>query len=183
MSEELIIQQCSPTLAGLKTGSMFNCTYSSRSGLCREIRHMNSRIKSKGLRIIPLRITARDAMIYIYRPAKLEKDLTHPVAMSILAERGYTMCSTAQCIAQLMRRLCDDSRFPHEIGLFLGYPPEDVSGFIKNGAAGHKTCGHWKVYGNEKAAVKTFTQFKKCTRVYIDRCACGCPIERLAVSE
>ena len=28
MSEELIVRYCSPTLAGMKTGNMFNCTYS-----------------------------------------------------------------------------------------------------------------------------------------------------------
>ena len=29
MSEEMLIQHCSPTLAGLKTGNLFNCRYQS----------------------------------------------------------------------------------------------------------------------------------------------------------
>ena len=36
--------------------------------------------------------------------------------------------------------------FPHEIGLLLGYPPEDVSGFIENGGKNFLCSGYWKVY-------------------------------------
>lgn len=38
MFEELIIRHCSPTLAGLKTGNMFRCSYSSQSVLLDGIR-------------------------------------------------------------------------------------------------------------------------------------------------
>ena len=48
-------------------------------------------------------------------------------------------------MVELVRRLNGEEAFPHEIGLFLGYPPEDVDAFIKNGAAGEKCIGMWKV--------------------------------------
>ena len=40
--------------------------------------------------------------------------------------------------------------FPHEIGVFLGYPPEDVKAFIKQNGKGAVLCGYWKVYSNIK---------------------------------
>ena len=70
------------------------------------------------------------------------------------------------CITELIKRLEDNGEFPHEIGLFLGYPPEDVEGFIKNGAAGAKCVGTWKVYGDVETAQRRFAQYKKCTRLY-----------------
>ena len=36
--------------------------------------------------------------------------------------------------SRLIKRLNEDAEFPHEIGLFPGYPPEDVRGFIENRA-------------------------------------------------
>ena len=49
-----------------------------------------------------------------------------------------------QCLARLIERLKDADEFPHEIGLFLGYPPEDVEGFIQE-PNGQKYTGIWKV--------------------------------------
>ena len=51
--------------------------------------------------------------------------------------------------------------FPHEIGLFLGYPAEDVQGFIRNCAAKPKLVGAWKVYGDAEVAKKKFASYKK----------------------
>ena len=52
----------------------------------------------------------------------------------------------------LIRRLQDEAEFPHEIGLFLSYPPEDVQGFIDHHARDFKLSGLWKVYGDEAYA-------------------------------
>lgn len=55
------------------------------------------------------------------------------------------MGCTERCVAELIRRVRHEEDFPHEIGLFLGYPSEDVSGFIKHGAKNSKCVGTWKV--------------------------------------
>ena len=47
MPEELIIRNCSPTLAGLKTGSMFSCPYACEQSLREEIRTLNRRLAPK----------------------------------------------------------------------------------------------------------------------------------------
>lgn len=80
-----------------------------------------------------------------------------------------------------MERLKESATFPHEIGLFLGYPPEDVSGFIENKPGSCKCVGHWKVYGNMAEAQRMFDQYKKCTDVYCRCWAAGESLERLTV--
>lgn len=75
-----------------------------------------------------------------------------------------------------------DVRYPYEIGLFLGYPPEDVHGFIKNKADDCKCVGCWKVYGDAESTKKTFAKYKKCTDVYCDQYAKGRSIECLTVA-
>lgn len=185
MSEEMVIRYCSPTLAGLKTGSIFNCNFNTRTDLNKYITTLNKKLVKKGLRVIPLRINneKRSAMIYVYRPKKLSADLSNEEALRILSERNYMQNSSFGCVLELMKRLKTNEDFPHEIGLFLGYPPEDVCGFIENGAANCKCVGTWKVYGNEAQARETFEKYKKCTRVYCNHFAKGSSIEHLTVAD
>ena len=56
MSEEMLVCHCSPTLAGLKTGSLFSCPYSSQKMIIKEIREFNQKLTQKGIRIIPVPI-------------------------------------------------------------------------------------------------------------------------------
>lgn len=182
MSEYHIVRNGAPTLAGLKTGSMFTCPYESREAMLSFIRQLNRRLGAKGLKVLPLRFSDTKALIYLYRPAKLSRDLADETAEQILRARGYDTDNCGKCIAQLIRKLRQQPDFPHEIGLFLGYPPEDVRGFIKEGPCGCKCTGCWKVYGDEAAAQKKFDQFKKCTRVYCEQWNKGRELERLTVA-
>ena len=182
MSDDHLIRHCAPTLAGIKTGSLFTCPFISRQAVLDSIRQMNKRLLSKGLRIIPLRFSDDKALIYIYRPKKLSADLNDSAAEELLQRQGYDTGTCEKCIVQLVRRLRQQKDFPHEIGLFLGYPVEDVCGFIENKACNCKCVGCWKVYGDEEAAKKKFAQYKKCTRVYCDQWAKGKDIERLTVA-
>lgn len=183
MSEEHIIRHCAPTLAGLKTGSMFTCPYTDKNELLDSLRQLNRKLSPKGLRVIPLRFSERKALIYLYRPNRLRSDLSDSTAARLLEANGYRWESCENCVVRLAQRLRDQQDFPHEIGLFLGYPPEDVCGFIENDACGFKCVGCWKVYGDEAAAKKKFAQYKKCTRVYCEQWAKGKAIERLTVAE
>ncbi len=182
MSEELIIKHCSPTLAGIKTANLFNCSYKSKAKLCEQIKRYNKMFHKKGLRVLPLKISENNALIYVYRPSKLKEDLNDSRAESILNNMGYMSDNPSRCLVNLIDRLSESSDFPHEIGLFLGYPPEDVSGFIENKASGFKLCGCWKVYGDVNKAKVMFSKYKKCTDEYLRRLNVGVNIERLAVA-
>ena len=180
MSEENVVRLCAPTLAGIKTGSLFPCPYECRETLLTEIRRYNQVLVPKGLCLLPLRFTEKSALLYLYRPCDLERDLQDQLAAEILRHAGYVCGSSEQCLMKLIERLRAYDEFPHEIGLFLSYPPEDVKGFLE-----HKPCkcvGCWKVYENEEAAKKTFAKYKACTRVYCRQLASGIDIERLTVA-
>ncbi len=181
MSEQQFIRNTAPTLAGIKTGSLFPCRYASKVDAIRELRRYNQRLRPKGLRLLPLRMTENFAMLYLYRPGRLGADLQNAEAASLLRGAGYPVCDEVGCLRELCRRLNEEADFPHEIGLFLSYPPEDVRGFIEHRDRGCKCIGCWKVYGDEQAARKRFSQFKRCTDCYLRRNAQGCSLERLTV--
>lgn len=178
MSEELIVRHCAPTLANLKTGSLFVCPITDRPSFFSSLRSLNELLVPKGLRALPLRIREHSALVYLYRPSRLKKDLEDPAAIKILQDHGYSCYG--RCLPKLIERVRASEEFPHEIGLFLGYPPEDVQGFLD-----HRPCkcsGCWKVYGDENKAKKTFDLYKKCERVYCQQLARGIDIKRLTVA-
>ena len=182
MCEQQLVEQCSPTLAGLKTGSLFSCPCQDQASLDDEIRSFNRRLAGKGLCVIPLRVQDGRALIYVFRPVRLKKDLASPRAQDILTRCGYSG-SCGQCVHRLMCRLAEGDAFPHEIGLFLSYPPEDVQGFIENRPGTLKATGIWKVYHDVESAKETFARYRKCTDVYRAVYARGTSIEHLTVPE
>ena len=182
MSEQQFIRSTAPTLAGLKTGSLFPYRYAAKADAIRELRHYNQRLRPKGLRLLPLRMTEGFALLYLYRPGRLRRDLQQEEAAKLLRKAGYPDCDEAGCLRELCRRLAGCESFPHEIGLFLSYPPEDVRGFMEHRDRGCKCVGCWKVYGDEQAARELFSRFKRCTDCYLRRNAEGCPLERLTVN-
>ena len=182
MTAEMIVRHCAPTLAGINTGSMFTCPCASRQMLTDELRQLNRRLVPRGLCVLPLRYLNRNALIYVFRPNALRRDLSDQAAAALLQRHGYRNGPAERCICHLIGRFQAGGEFPHEVGLFLGYPPEDVRGFIDNRAAGHKMTGRWKVYGDEAAARKTFDRYKRCTQAYCLQWKKGTPIERLTVA-
>ncbi len=80
MSEEILISQCSPTLAGLKTGNMFSVTVEPGQDICDELRELNRLLGKKGIRVVILRRTDKKALLYLYRPDFLKRDLGCPKA-------------------------------------------------------------------------------------------------------
>ena len=181
MSNETLIRCCAPTMACLKTGNMFNCVFESREQLTEELRQLNQQLRLKGLRILPLKWCGGKALLYLYRPSLLDRDLRDPLSRKLLQECGYESCNTSLCLARLIARMREEKDFPHEVGLFLGYPPADVDGFMHR-RDHYKLSGLWKVYDDVESAVCQFERCRRCTEVYLRRYAEGYSLERLAVA-
>ena len=182
MSEEVIVRLGAPTLAGIKTGSLFPCACSSRKSAEESLRRLNRSLAPKGLCRLPLRYSEKSVLLYLFRPAELSRDLRDRDAAELLRQEGYPCESCGKCLAALTRKLRSGGEFPHEIGLFLSYPPEDVKGFIDNRACNFKCSGLWKVYGDEARAQAMFARFRKCTEIYCKLWQEGSSIEQLAVA-
>lgn len=179
MTEELVISHCSPTMAGMKTGSLFTCPVEERNILRENIRQLNSRLVPNGIRMLPVKYMGRRALIYMYRPKKLAEDFKDKAAKEILEEKDYPIDHADRCVVELVRRLNGKEAFPHEIGLFLGYPPKDVSAFMESSTAGVKYVGAWKVYSDVETAKTKFAQYRECTRAYCEAFRRGHTFDRL----
>jgi hypothetical protein len=168
MLEKALIMHCSPTLAGLKSANMVNYTFTDETALQEQLAHCRSMLESKGVSLRLLKTTDAKALIYVYRKDKIQQDLRRDNVLSFLSEYGYKTDQVDYCIERLTSRISSQIDFPHEIGLFLSYPLDDVKGFIKHKGQNCRCVGCWKVYCNECEARKIFAKFDKCKTVYCD---------------
>lgn len=166
MFEKYLIEHCSPTLASLKTASLFTCAVPDEIEWREQMDEWNRQLRGRGLELIVLKKRPDTALVYIYRKVRLRQDLHKPGVKRFLAAYGYTSIDPDAALERLKQRLAESETFPHEIGLFLGYPLGDVVGFIENAGQNCKCTGCWKVYGNECEAMRMFAKFKKCREVY-----------------
>ena len=180
MLDRAIIDHASPTLARLKLGNLFN--YPMSADFDAEFAALKALLAGKGVALSVLRKTRDKALVYIYRADELERALRDHGVRRLLKSCGYDSFDVGGALETLKSRLNDADAFPHEIGVFLGYPLEDVLGFIENGGRNCLACGCWKVYANECAALKAFRRYEKCKSVYQRLFASGCPLSRLTVA-
>lgn len=89
MSIDYVIQHAAPTLAGIKTGNLFPCTFASTQDMVRDLREINRVLVPRGLRLLPLRRKDDRALLYLFRPADLSRDLAGQEARRLLREAGY----------------------------------------------------------------------------------------------
>lgn len=183
MSEQLLIRHCAPTLASLKTASLFRCPAASGRELAAFLAYWNRALNKKGLYLTVLQYSQGQALIYVYRKRRLEDDLAGREARAFLRAFGYTSFAAGEAIACLRKRLMAASGgFPHEIGLFLGYPLADVRGFIEHQGSGCQYSGYWKVYANAEETLKQFRRFQKCSCIYSKLFQEGRSVHRLTVT-
>lgn len=169
--EQLLILHCSPTLARIKTGNLFTIRTKNEAELMQHLKHWHKKLKPKGIDITVLKLHNHLALIYVYRKQSLLQDLAQTEARAVLQEYGYSAQSLQtenlqEVLARLRHRLAEYDEFPHEIGLFLSYPIEDVCGFICHKGKNCNLCGYWKVYGDTDQAMRRFAQFDKCHSIY-----------------
>lgn len=180
--EKLLVEHCAATLASIKTASLFSAAVSSKQMLREQIDYWNARMKEKGICLFVLRVWDGRALIYVYRKRRLKADLKRPEVRTFLKSYGYINEDLEDALEHLKSRFLESSTFPHEIGVFLDYPLEDVKGFIKNKGQNYKLCGIWKVYCNENDAKKLFQKYQKCREIYLQLWERGKSVMQLTVA-
>ena len=159
--EKALAYHCAPSMLGIKAADMI-----SWHGPVEETRamvaHYDRLLNRRGIRLRLLFSCPKRCLLLIYRQERLELQLALPQAQSMRRDAGYPeRCTAEELLDHLSLRL-QEQDFPHEVGLFLGYPPADVEGFCRYGGRACKFTGHWKVYDRVDEARECFRRFDRC---------------------
>ena len=128
--ETVMIEQCAPVLASLKPAGLFRYETRDCADLARRVKNWNTQLNPKGLRVRVLKgcVLNHRYLVYVYRESKLAAVLADKKVQSFLRQEGYRLPEAGEApdvgnmLTQLSRKLCCSAEFPHEIGVFLGYP-------------------------------------------------------------
>ncbi|MDD6178296.1 MAG: DUF3793 family protein [Clostridium sp.] len=108
--------------------------------------------------------TENRGVFFLYRTDKMEKLLQDEEVAAFLQERGYDELTLNSVLTSFrMRYLAyreGKEEFPHEMGILLEYPVEDVEGLIRYGGINYLCSGYRKVYKDRESKQELFRKFE-----------------------
>lgn len=160
--DKMLAFHCAPTLAGLKPANLIAHERIQKHYTIEEYDVTRTALISSGIHMERIWACEQRELTLVYHKALLEAHLKSPEIWGYLLVQGYPMYEDFESIiAHLKKRVIESGGFPHEVGVFLGYPLVDVMGFIKNKGQNCKFCGYWKVYGDAEEARCLFESYSK----------------------
>lgn len=171
--ETQLALQCAPLIAGLKMSNLLII----ESDNLYEVRQI---LKDSCISCFALSKTEQRSMILLYNERKLEAYLSEKYVKKFLKECGYQEASLSEILPAFQLRyqkyVSGKEEFPHEMGVLLGYPIEDVEGFIKNEGENFLYTGYWKVYADLSVKIQLFRKFEIARETLIQLVSSGVSI-------
>lgn len=181
--DSILVEHCSPTLASLKMASLLCLPHHNNPQEHVELIDNYNRIyNGEKLFFRILYSCSQRTLLYIYRPDMVASYVRRKDVAEFLAQYGYPTGSVEDMLNHLSARFALGGCFPHESGIFLGYPLEDVRGFITHKGNNAKLCGEWKVYDDVTAAARMFHAYHCCRQDYINKFRLGTELKSLIVA-
>lgn len=149
--------QCAPVITGIKISNLLIVSSHDEEVV---------RIILRKTGLVHYRLLRQDnkTTFLIFRIHQLAAYLQDPEVQRILKANGYEDLSLGGILRTFQCRyetyMNQGEGFPHEIGLLLGYPIEDVNGFIEQKGKNYLYSGYWKVYKDAEAKKKVFAQYE-----------------------
>lgn len=148
--------QCAPVLKGVKISNLMTARPGSRQ-------YIREGLKQSRVICVPLYQDREKEVLFLYRFDRLNEHLRKRQVQGFLRRCGYEDCGIAEVLKLLRQRYrqfhAAGGDFPHELGVLLEYPVEDVEGFIANQGQNSLMTRYWKVYHNRQEAERVFHMY------------------------
>ena len=182
--EKDLLTFASPALLGRKQANLFSFSIDCLPDYRKEIARYKKELAPLGISVEYLYCLQNRVYLLVYRKDMMLQYLRQPAVKEFLIKEGYPANigeeeSLYQTLCILRKHIIQGAEFPHEVGFFFGYPPEDVFSFIREKGQNYKLVGDWKVYGDGKAALRTFRSYARCRKRLMEQATAGADIVSL----
>ena len=171
--ENQLALQCAPLITGLKVSNMLIVHKDS-------VASVKNVIRNTGISYVILAETQDKTMLLLYKENELSSYLERKRVRQFLTDMGYESHDLYDVLmvfqGRFRRYQSGKAEFPHEMGILLGYPVEDVQGFIKHKGKNSLYSGYWKVYENLPAKMRLFQKYDMSKETVIQLVSCGVSI-------
>ena len=153
-----IAMQCAPVLTGIKPSNLLIVPLEHEDRVRAYFFHIR-------IGCFCLCRTADTVYFLVYRTRQLKRCLSRECTLRLLAETGYRKTDFGSILhnasARYEAHMNGEAAFPHEMGLLLGYPVDDVRGFVKNNGEHYLYSGYWKVYADVDKKKRLFRRYER----------------------
>ncbi len=150
--------QCAPLLTGIKMSNLLHVKPE-------QVEEVVRAFEGSPISLRILYCWNNRVSILVYRKEFLRRYLDQKRVKQTMEQFGYKDMQFEEILDQVAKHnqayVEGREEYPHEIGLLLGYPPEDVTGFIENGGRNFLLAGYWKVYGDPIRAERIFHAYDR----------------------
>ena len=150
----------------------------------KELARISMQLHNTNISVIILCTCKKRHLVMVYRAKELEEHLRSKEVSDYLREFGYRRDDFISNLIRLHQRMNGFynkmKEFPHEVGVFLGYPICDIKGFLENKGERYLHSGYWKIYGNLEETRKKFLSYDEAREIAIDEFLSGRELESIA---
>lgn len=150
----------------------------------KELARISMKLHNTNISLIILCTFKKRHLVMVYRAKELEEHLRSKEVSDYLREFGYRRDDFISNLIRLHQRMNGFynkmKEFPHEVGVFLGYPICDIKGFLENKGERYLHSGYWKIYGNLEETRKKFLSYDEAREIAIDEFLSGRELESIA---
>lgn len=154
--DSILIAHCAPVIANLKVSNLLEINKNQLGKLLKYL-------KGRSIHCYILFEENDRLIILLYREKKIKGLLKNSTYREIFINAGYPNTEVSSVLFNLKERYKDfkngNADFPHEMGLLLGYPLEDVKGFVIHKGKNCLCNGYWKVYENASEKKRIFEAY------------------------
>jgi hypothetical protein len=161
--DQIIIHSSSHTFCNIKPGNLFFVKKEEFDKAKFEV--WKEAFFKRGLMASYAQISDTSTAILVLNVCWVRKILDDVLVQSYLTEKGYHTISAFDFVEELFFRMKNNQGFPHEVGVILGYPVEDVIEFENHQGHDCKYCGCWKSYSDVDKARDCHCRFTECSRL------------------
>lgn len=149
-----------PVLTGIKPSSTITLNDEKRKLYSCFLDCGSEFIKSLDLDYKVMKNSPKGIVLLVYNKTQLKKYLYLNKNKQFLCALGYGQNFSLEKCLNCLKSKFEALDFPHETGVFLGFPLEDVIEFMNNNK-NFLCSGYWRVYSNEHSAKEIFSFYDK----------------------
>lgn len=156
--------QCAPLLTGIKVSNLLIVNYHNKNAVI----DMFDKTMISHYVLVE---TMEKVVFLLYRKENLQEYLNRYDVNVLMTQYGYKSQRLLKVLKKFSMRYCYymnyGGKFPHEMGLILGYPVDDVKGFIENEGKEFLYIGYWKVYSDLQETIELFKKYNRAKELLI----------------
>ena len=144
--EKFLIYNASLVISGVKPSATITIKKGNENLYDKWIKYGISFLKEIDIQYINLRECSNALIILIYSEEKLSNYIFKEENKRFLRQLGYSEENDMREYLEILKRRYKEFNCPHELGIFLGFPLNDVKDFMNCKDKKCLSCGYWLVY-------------------------------------